>query len=106
MKEVKKKHLKIDKDMDMAAVDKGYDNEKNCRRLYDEHGIKPVIDIRRMWRDKETKLLDPGCADNIVYDEVGAVYCICPKIGEQRPMSYRGFEKDRMALKYICLVKA
>jgi hypothetical protein len=59
-----------------------------------------------MWRDKETKLLDPGCADNIVYDEVGTVYCICPKTGEQRPMSYGGFEKDRMALKYICPVKA
>ena len=26
--------------------------------------------------------------------------------GEQRPMSYGGFEKDRMALKYICPVKA
>jgi hypothetical protein len=106
VKEVKEKHLQIYKDMDMAAADKGYDSEENCRRLYDEHGIKPVIDIRRMWRDKETKLLDPGCADNIVYDEVGTVYCICPKTGEQRPMSYGGFEKDRMALKYICPVKA
>jgi len=106
VKEVKEKHLQIYKDMDMATADKGYDSEENCRRLYDEHGIKPVIDIRRMWRDKETKLLDPGCADNIVYDEVGTVYCICPKTGEQRPMSYGGFEKDRMALKYICPVKA
>ena len=103
---VKKKHLEIYKDIDKAAADKGYDSEENCRRLYDEHEIKPVIDIRRMWRDKETKLLDPGCADNIVYDEVGTVYCICPKTGEQRPMSYGGFEKDRMALKYICSVKA
>jgi hypothetical protein len=59
-----------------------------------------------MWRDKETKLLDPGRSDNIVYDEVGTVYCICPKTGEQRQMSYGGFEKDRMALKYICPVKA
>ena len=106
VEEVKKKHLEIYKDMDKAAADKGYDSEENCRRLYDEHGIKPVIDIRRMWRDKETKLLDPGCADNIVYDEVGTVYCICPKTGEQRQMSYGGFEKDRMALKYICPVKA
>jgi hypothetical protein len=106
VEEVKEKHLQIYKDMDTAATDKGYDSEENCRRLYDEHGIKPVIDIRRMWRDKETKLLDPGCADNIVYDEVGTVYCICPKTGEQRPMSYGGFEKDRMALKYICPLKA
>jgi len=106
VEEVKKKHLEIYRDIDKAAADKGYDSEENCRRLYDEHGMKPVIDIRRMWRDKETKLLDPGCADNIVYDEVGTVYCICPKTGEQRSMSYGGFEKDRMALKYICPVKA
>ena len=106
VEEVKKKHLEIYKDIDNAAADKGYDSEENCRRLYDEHGIKPVIDIRRMWRDKETKLLDSGCTDNIVYDEVGTVYCICPKTGEQRQMSYGGFEKDRRALKYICPVKA
>jgi Transposase DDE domain len=48
----------------------------------------------------------PRHADNIVYDEVGTVYCICPKTGEQRSMSYGGFEKDRMALKYGCPVKA
>jgi len=65
-----------------------------------------VIDIRRMWRNKETRLLDPGCVDNIVHDGVGTVFCICPKTGEQRPMSYGGFEKDRMALKYICPVRA
>jgi len=39
-------------------------------------------------------------------DKVGTVYCVCPKTGEQRPMAYGGFEKDRMALKYICPVKA
>ena len=93
VEEVKKKHPEIYRDIDRAAADKGYDSEENCRRLYDEHGIKPVIDIRRMWRDKETKLLDPNRSDNIVYDEVGTVYCICPKTGEQRQMSYGGFEK-------------
>jgi hypothetical protein len=106
VEEVKEKHWEIYRDMDRVAADKGYDSEDNSRGLYDEHGIKPVIDIRRMWRDKETRLLDPGCADNIVYDEVGTVYCICPKTGEQRPMAYGGFEKDRMALKYICPVRA
>ncbi len=106
VKEVKEKHLQIYKDMDTAAADKGYDSEENCRRLYDEHGIKPVIDIRRMWRDQETRLLDPGRPDNIVYDEVGTIYCICPVTGEQRQMAYGGFEKERMALKYVCPIKA
>ena len=106
VKEVKEKHLEIYKDMDMAAADKGYDSEENCRELYDEHGIKPLIDIRRMWRDKETRLLDPGHSDNIVYDEVGTVYCLCPVTGEQRQMAYGGFEKDRMVLKYVCPMRA
>jgi hypothetical protein len=106
VKEVKEKHPQIHKDIENLSGDKGYDSEENCRRLYDEHGIKPVIDIRRMWRDKETRLLDPGCADNIVYDEVGTVYCVCPKTGQQRPMAYGGFEKDRMVLKYICPARA
>ena len=89
-----------------VVADKGYDSEENCRRLYDEHGIKPVIDIRRMWRDKETKLLDAERVDNIVYDEVGTVYCLCPATLEQRRMAYGGFEKDRMALKYVCPIRA
>jgi hypothetical protein len=106
VEDLKKKHLQIHRDIDTAEGDKGYDSEENCCRLYDEHGIKPVIDIRRMWRDKETKLLDPGHSDNIVYDEVGTVYCLCPQTGEQRRMAYGGFERDRMALKYICPAKA
>jgi hypothetical protein len=106
VKRVREKHSEIHRDMDTASGDKGYDSEENCRELYDEHGIKPVIDIRRMWRDKETRLLDPNRSDNIVYDEVGTVYCICPKTGEQRSMSYGGFEKGRMTLKYICPVRA
>jgi len=106
VKEVKEKHLQIYKDMERLAADKGYDSEENCRQLYDEHGIKPVIDIRCMWRDKETKLIDARYADNIVYDEVGRVYCFCPATLEQRPMAYGGFEKDRMALKYVCPMRA
>jgi hypothetical protein len=105
VKEVKQKHPQIYKGMKRLAADKGYDSEENCRRLYDEHGIKPVIDIRRMWRDKETKSLNTD-VDNIVYDEVGTVYCLCPATLEQRRMAYGGFEKDRMALKYVCPIRA
>jgi hypothetical protein len=104
--DLKEKHPQIHKDIENLSGDKGYDSEDNCRRLYDEHGIKPVIDIRRMWRDKETRLLDPERSDNIVYDEVGTIYCICPVTGEQRQMAYGGFERDRMMLKYVCPIKA
>jgi hypothetical protein len=104
--DLREKHPQIYEGIENLSGDKGYDSEDNCRRLYDEHGIKPVIDIRRMWRDKETRLLDPECSDNIVYDEDGVVYCLCPVSGEQRQMAYGGFEKDRMMLKYVCPIKA
>ena len=106
VKEVRQKHPQIYEDMERLAADKGYDSEENCRDLYDEHGIKPVIGICCMWRDKETKLIDARHADNIVYDEEGTVYCLCPATLEQRPMAYGGFEKDRMALKYVCPMRA
>jgi hypothetical protein len=104
--DLKEKHPQIHEDIENLSGDKGYDSEDNCRQLYDEHGIKPVIDIRRMWRDKETRLLDSECSDNIVYDEGGVVYCLCPVSGEQREMAYGGFERDRMTLKYVCPIKA
>jgi len=104
--EVKRKHPEVYRDIERLAGDKAYDSEENCRKLYDEHGIKPVIDIRRMWRDQETKLLDGGHVDNIVYDEGGNVYCLCPVTLEKRLMAYGGFEKDRMVLKYVCPAKA
>jgi hypothetical protein len=106
VKEVKQHHPQIYKDIKRLSADKGYDSEGNCRELYDEHGIKPVLDIRCMWRDKETRLMDGRHADNIVYDERGTVYCLCPATLEQRPMAYGGFEKDRLALKYVCPVRA
>ncbi len=106
VKEVKDKHPEIYRDVKRLAADKGYDSEENCRDLYDEHGIKPVIDMRCMWKDKETKLIDAGQADNIVYDERGKVYCVCPATLEQRLMAYGGFERDRMALKYVCPMRA
>ena len=84
------------------SADKGYDSEKNNTWLWDECGIKPLIDIRSMWRDEKTRLLDEKKVDNVVYDEAGNIYCFCPRTGERRAMAYQGFEKDRRCLKYRC----
>ncbi len=85
------------------SADKGYDSEENNRVLFDEHDIIPVIGIRDMWKDGEaTHLLDPGSADNIVYDYRGEVFCVCPATGEMRSMAYWGYEKKRRRLKYRC----
>ena len=84
------------------SADRGYDSADNNTWLWDECKIKPMIDIREMWRGEKTKLLDGRKADNVVYDEAGHIYCFCPRTGEQRGMAYQGFEKDRECLKYRC----
>lgn len=85
------------------AADKAYDSGPHCEKLYDEFGVKPVIDIRDLWKDTdETKALFPDRRDNVVYDYRGTVYCQCPKSNERYEMAYCGFEKDRKTLKYKC----
>ncbi|MFW0860583.1 MAG: transposase [Dethiobacter sp.] len=81
--------------------DKGYDDTKLITKLWDEHQIKPVIDIRNMWRDgEETRLLTGK--ESIVYDYNGTVYCHCPETNKRLEMAFAGFEKDRETLKYRC----
>ena len=90
--------------------DKAGDDTTLLTRLWDEHGIKPVIPIRDCWQDGEATKLVPG-TQNVVYDYEGRVTCLCPrtvaaaKAGEvdrRREMAFGGFEKDRSTLRYRC----
>jgi hypothetical protein len=81
--------------------DRGYDDGKLICKHWDEYGIKPVIDIRNLWKDgEETKQIAGKW--NVVYDYKGTVFCICPQSGEQREMAFGGFEESRGTLKYRC----
>ena len=43
---------------EILAAYKGYDDKKLIEKLWDEYRIKPVIDVRNMWKDGEkTRLL-------------------------------------------------
>jgi len=83
------------------SADKGYDDTDLIQSLWKEYGIKPVIDIRNVWKDGEKSRL-VEYHDNVVYDYRGTVSCYCPETGEIRNMSFGGFEKDRDTLKYRC----
>ena len=86
------------------TADRGYDDSKLIIKLWDMYGIKPVIDIRNLWRGNEpTRLL----ADypNVAHDYKGTIYCYCPVRGIQRTMAFGGFEKKRGTLKYRCPAK-
>lgn len=92
------------KNAETMTGDKGYDDTKLNVKLWDDHGIKPVIDIRNMWKDaEETRLL--GDKENVVHNYKGNVYCHCPVTGVQREMVNGGFEKDRNTLKKLCPAK-
>ena len=100
IEEAKEKHFE---EIETLSGDKAYDSGPHGAELYDIHDIKPVIDIRNLWKDgEETRPLDPDKADNVVYNYKGAVFCHCPESNERREMAFCGFEKDRRALKYQC----
>lgn len=98
---LEQRHPELLDECENFLADKGLDDGKLIERLWDDHGIKPVIDIRNMWKDGESTRLVSG-ATNVVYDYKGTVYCHCPKSDERYEMAFGGFEKDRVCLKYRC----
>lgn len=84
-------------------ADRGYDDEKLHRRLWDNHQIKPVIGIRNLWKAPEGH--DATCAvrcrEGVAYDFEGNVYCYNIH-GHRKKMAHGGFEKQRNTIKYRC----
>ena len=80
--------------------DKAYDDTGLITKLWDEHNIKPVIDIRDLWKIDGARLVHGQT--NVSHDYRGTVYCHCPVQWVKRPMAFGGFEKDRGTLKYRC----
>jgi len=74
-------HPQLLKRCERLSADRGYDDTKLIKKLWDEHEITPLVDIRNCWKDgEETKLVE-GC-QNVVYDYEGKVYCVCLATGE------------------------
>jgi hypothetical protein len=110
MQELAEKQSELVERAEEMAGDRGYDSAENNEVLYDDYGINPIIDSRRMWKKPEgedqTKMLYPERAEPIVYDEKGQLYCVCPSTGERREMAYCGFEKERGTQKWRCPASA
>ena len=101
----RKSHPELIKNTEYLQGDKGFDSSSFICTLWDNYTIKPIIDIRNMWKDPDTTKMFQGY-NNIVYNYKGDVSCYCPKTNKKREMAYGGFEKDRKALKYKCPAKA
>jgi len=90
--------------VESLAYDKAADDSK-IHALLNQKKIKPLIEIRNLWKDESERLL-PGATGrtNIVYTEDGTVWCY-DKISDparRHKMSYIGYEADRGTLKYRC----
>jgi len=82
-------------------ADRGYDDGKLIKKLWDDYHIKPVIDIRNLWKDGEDIRIIEGF-ENIGHDYKGTVYCYDPDSEGVFEMSYAGFEESRQTIKYRC----
>jgi hypothetical protein len=90
--------------MRTLAYDKAADDQKTHELLH-QRGIKPLIEVRSMWKEEpERKLPNHDGASNVVYDEAGTIHCFdtVSTIPVKRKMSYIGYEKQRGTLKYRC----
>lgn len=104
--ELAQKHPELIENCEHAMGDKGYDSVETISLLWERFKIKPIIDIKNMWKDGETtRALQTRAIENVTYDYKGTVYCHCPATGEIRKMAYGGFEEKRGTQKYICPAK-
>ncbi len=86
------------------AYDKAADTDEVHRAL-DRAGITPLIQMRGLWQTEPERLL-PGHdgASNVVYDELGTIYCY-DKVSDppvRHKMAFIGHEPERETLKYRC----
>ena len=95
------------------SADRGLDSGPVKAKLWDDYGIRPLIEPRQLWKEEKqeggydpgeaiTRPLYPDRADTIVHTEKGEVGCLCPETGRQRRLAFQGFEAARGTLKYRC----
>jgi hypothetical protein len=90
--------------IETLAYDKAADDIKVHETLH-EHSIKPVIEVRELWKQEKEKVVRVGLP--VVYDEAGTLFCYNtlsdPPVKQQ--MACIGYEKDRGTVKYRCPAK-
>lgn len=106
IKKLEEKHPEILERCEYWLGDRGYDDTEIVETLWDKYGIKPIIDMKNNWENKEEVRMFDSRHNIIGYDNFGSIYCYDPVMGERHLMGFGGFEEDREALKYICACKS
>lgn len=106
IKKLEGKHPEILERCEYWLGDRGYDDTEIVEMLWDKYRIKPIIDMRNSWENKEEVRMFESRHNIIGYDNFGSIYCYDPAMGERHLMGFGGFEEDRESLKYICPCKS
>ena len=101
LEQLHKRHPLIMAAARLLSADRAYDATDFHTLCWDTYDIKPVIDIRNLWKDGEDTRVLPG-QTNVTYNYRGQVFCHDPVDDVEREMSNGGFEKDRQTLKKRC----
>jgi hypothetical protein len=99
--DLEERHPQVLQQAEALMADKAYDDVKVLDKLWEYHGIAPIIPRREDWKQEPTRPLLPG-ADNITYDCQGQLYCYAPGDGRVRRMVYWGYEHSRDCQKWRC----
>jgi hypothetical protein len=99
--DLEERHPQVLQQAKALMGDKAYDDVKVLDKLWECHGIAPIIPRRKDWKEEPTRPLLPG-ADNITYDCQGRLYCYAPGDGQVRQMVYWGYERSRDCQKWRC----
>lgn len=113
VEDLKARHPELVERAECLSADKAYDSHENNRDLYEDHTIRPAIDIRSTWQEEpeRPRPLYPERVDTVFFTEGGEVLCRCwdgrdTERDNYAAMHYEGFEADRGTLKYRCPAKA
>ena len=122
LKSLDSKHPELVKGCETLAADRAYDDEKSIAKAHDTYGVEMLVPTRNLWRKgdfiikdadgKETllKQLPGNGKEELAYDQDGQLYCFHKDASsgaeDHYPMTFKGYEKDRESLKYVCPAKA
>jgi hypothetical protein len=89
--------------IETLAYDKAADDIETHRLLAGAK-IKPLIQMRALWKDEPERVLEHAGIGNIVYDEAGTISCydLASNPPVRHEMAYIGHEAKRGTLKYRC----
>lgn len=106
IKKLEEEHPEILERCEYWLGDRGYDDTEIVGMLWDEYRIKPVIDMKNGWENKEEVRMFDSRHNIVGYDNFGTIYCYDPVMGERHLMGFSGFEEERETLKYSCACKS